>query len=416
MTVDPPKSNDWDSDAGHNLQVVRASARQKRKRRRNRKLTVLATLLTIVFAASLITLVYAGWRSTLRVTGGRDQLVTNPAAPGYTAEAMPTPVQMVAVTSGDGHLDSILLLTKGNEGSPVTVVPITPSLTAWDFEEAGPMTLADLFVGGGIDVLALRLGVDLTFGVTSFVDVPFATFEPLLAQIGDITIDLADNVYGLDENGNKFIKYGAGTLTLKPGEVAEFLSFSGFMEVELSRAMRSRSVWTQILDKVVESKTSLTLPDATVHGAPLLAELRGAGDKSFQMELLPTKEIPLYVSPPTVLDRVDADSMPAWVTQFVPFPTSAYPGQRWVVSLLNGTTDKNAIRSLAPRVVSAGGSIGLTGNAESFDIAKSKVEYTNEGAKAAAEKVAAQFGVTPTKVELMPSGIDVTVIVGKDLL
>ncbi len=436
MSVDPPTSDDWESDAGHNFQVVRASARLRRNRRRNRRVTIVATVLTAAFAVGMFALVYAGWRSTLRVTGGRERKVTDPAAPGYTAEAAPTPVQLLAVTNGDGGLNSLLLFIEGNGDAPVTVVPISSSLTAWDYEEAGPMTLTDLFAEGGMDVLSLRLGVDLTFGVTSFAETPFSAFDPLLAQIGEISIELSDNVYGLDENGEKYVRYPAGALTLQPPEVAEFLSFSGFMELEVNRNLRAKSVWTQIFDRIASGDAALELPDAVDEGVPLLVGLRDsdakagravsngdAGDGSeprasrrYAIEFLPTKDIPLYVSPPVVLDRVDADSMPNWVTRFVPFPISAYPGQRWVVSLLNGTSDQGVIRAVAPRVVSAGGAIGLTGNADSFDTEKSIVEYSNDAAQVAAETVAAQFGVTPTRVELMPSGIDVTVVVGKDLL
>ncbi|HTN99105.1 MAG TPA: LytR C-terminal domain-containing protein, partial [Microthrixaceae bacterium] len=169
----------------------------------------------------------------------------------------------------------------------------------------------------------------------------------------------------------------------------------------------------------------LELPQAVKASVPLLADLRESsakgdggkdGEKPFAIELLPTKDVPLYTSPPAVLDRVDATSISTWVTRFVPFPSSAYPGQRWVVNLLNGTSDKGVVRKVAPRIVEAGGSIGLTGNASSFDIEKSRVEYVTEDARTAAETVAAQFGISPTKVDLMPSGIDVTVVVGKDLL
>ncbi|MGB6057998.1 MAG: LytR C-terminal domain-containing protein [Microthrixaceae bacterium] len=418
--VDSRTGSDRDVDAGENLQVVRASARQRRNQRRRRRMTIVTTSLTVIFAVAMSVLVYAGWRSTLRVTGGRDQKVTDPAAPGYTAAVLPTPVELLAVTDGAGHLTTMLMFIAGNEKAPVTIVPVSRVLTAWDYEDAGPMPVGDLFSSGGMDVMTLRLGADLSFGITSFAEVPFAVFEPVLAQIGDLTIELADNVYGLDENGETYVNYGAGTLVLQPSEVQEFLTFSGFMELELNRALRARAVWTQVLDRVVESASSLELPDSAVQGAPLLAKLRGAastgeGGSPYSIEMLPTKDVPLYTSPPIVLDRVDADSMPAWVTQFVPFPTSAYPGQRWVVSLLNGTTDKNVIRSVAPRIVSAGGAIGLTGNGPSFDLAKSRVEYSTDEAKAAAETAAAQFGITPTKVDLMPSGIDVTVVVGKDL-
>ena len=83
--------------------------------------------------------------------------------------------------------------------------------------------------------------------------------------------------------------------------------------------------------------------------------------------------------------------------------------------ILNGTSDEQAARTLAPRIVAAGGEVALLGNAESFDLASSSVEYSTPEAKPAAEQIAAELGVSATSVEPSPNNVDVEVKVGKDL-
>jgi hypothetical protein len=112
---------------------------------------------------------------------------------------------------------------------------------------------------------------------------------------------------------------------------------------------------------------------------------------------------------------VDEAAMKSWVPSYVPYPTSAFPGQRASVNVLNGTTNPDAIRAVAPKVVAAGGEISLTGNADSFDIATSTVQYSTPEAKAAAEAIAAELGLTATASTDATESVDVTVVVGKDL-
>jgi hypothetical protein len=131
---------------------------------------------------------------------------------------------------------------------------------------------------------------------------------------------------------------------------------------------------------------------------------------------LPTKEVVLYTTPPVMLNQIDDLALPSWVGEFVPFPVSAYPGQRATVSMLNGTTDKRLSNLVAPKVVAGGGQIALAGNAASFDMTTSTVEYTETGSKAAAEAIAQQLGLPATLGADPNSNVDVTVTMGQDLL
>jgi hypothetical protein len=110
----------------------------------------------------------------------------------------------------------------------------------------------------------------------------------------------------------------------------------------------------------------------------------------------------------------DPAALPAYVARTVPFPTSAVPGQRARVRLLNGTTQKQAALLVSPKVVAAGGEISLLGNADSFDVESTEVQYVVREAKPAAEAIATALGVKATKAPATAGSIDVNVIVGRD--
>src|SRR5690606_33209178 len=80
--------------------------RVAQRRRGLRRLTLAQAGFTLLAAAVLAGLVLLGWRSAMRITGGRDEVVTDPTAPGYVAEVLPTAVTLVAVTGDAGELIS----------------------------------------------------------------------------------------------------------------------------------------------------------------------------------------------------------------------------------------------------------------------------------------------------------------------
>ena len=133
-------------------------------------------------------------------------------------------------------------------------------------------------------------------------------------------------------------------------------------------------------------------------------------------QVVPTTPLELYIVPPVVIHRLDEEAMPDWASAHVPFPVAAFPGQLASVAVLDGTGQDGAIETVSPEIVSAGAQISLTGNAESFEVAATRVEYRADQAKGAAQDIADALGVQAQKVEEMRADVDVTVVVGKDLL
>lgn len=458
MTLAPtenPAGSDDDrgpSDLGDEV-LVRPVVRQRRQQkeaRKNRRLVVVQAGLTALFVVALLALGWAGWSSAMRITGGTDDKVTDPNAPGYVAEAKPTSVTLIAFTTDDPvaagavepprseigeYLAGMLLVVDRTGDAGRTVSPIPAFTTLWEFEGSPPASAADVFASGGIDVLRLRLGADLSFGATRAAKVPVSMVGDVAELAGPITIELADDVLVGTSEEDAEVKYPAGELTLEPSEVPEFLSFFGFRDSESNRALRQELVWRELLggasddapgndDAAGSDSTDSTEvagdevdgdddADAVAMATGALADARADSDTVF--EVVPMLAIPMNVSPPVTLYRIDQMSMPQWVAAEVPFPISAFPGQRARVKLLNGTTDGAAIQSTAPKVVSANGEIAFTGNAESFEVAQTRVEWVRENAQAAAEQIAAALGVTATAApDTDDADVDVSVVVGAD--
>jgi hypothetical protein len=389
--------------------VVRQRAAVRKRRRR--RVLVGQVVFTVVAAGLLVALVAVGWRSAMRITGGSDEIVTDPAAPGYVAEVRPTPVTLIAVT-GDGEELIALLIVIDDPGTDgVTAVAMSPHTLLWDFEESGPKSAVNVFAEGGPDVLALRLGADLGFGSTETLVVPGSAVVELASGDGPVEISISDEVFSGEPDadpGDVELRYPSGRLELQPEEVDDFLAFTGYRESETARALRSAAVWEAVAGRVV-AEADVPDDEDLVAFVELLARL---DEPSTTYQVVPMTPVPLNVAPPVTIYRIDSEAMPAWVARNVPFPKAAYPGQLATVALLDGSGDAAALSRVAPTVVGAGAEIALTGNAESFDIATTRVEYHREEANAAAEEIAAALGVTARAGDR--SSVDVTVVVGKD--
>ena len=401
--------------------------------------------MTALFVVALVALAWAGWSAALRITGGSNDKVTDPDAPGYVAAVKPTSVTLLAFTSNappapgsvapptseEGHhLTGMLLVVDRGDGSR-TISPIPAFTTLWEFEGAQPASAAEVFADGGIDVLRLRLGTDLSFGTTAALTVPTSVIGDLAAGTGAVTIELADVLEGTSDD-DAAVRYPSGELTLEPDEIAEFLSFYGFRDSESNRALRQELVWKALLGEAgageqvsgtgspstgAESDDEARPDDEDLAAAiELLDEVRADGGAQFSV--VPMLAVPLNVSPPVTLYRIDQMSMPSWVAAEVPFPISAFPGQRARVELLNGTDDPAALQTVAPTVVGANGEVAFTGNAESFEVSRTRVEWAREDARVAAEQIATALGVTATAVstEVDTTNVDVVVVIGADRL
>lgn len=377
---------------------------------------------TLVFVALIVGLAVAGYRASLLITGGGTEKVTDPKAPGYVAEVRPTPVDMVALTAEDGSLAGVLIVSTSTAGAGGTVSALPANVSGSPGESGEYPSLATAFAEGGIDQLRMVLGTAMTFGFTSAEEISADDMTAIAGLAGPITVKNVDNLIDSPDRGTidmdpakETVRYRAGEVELQPADVAPFLSFAGIGEERDRQMLRHMAVWEQLLT-ALKGKDLSTLgsdaagDEATSAVADLLGELVG-GEIAYEPVPLVAVNIPGTLFSAMVPDPA---TLPAYVARVVPFPTSATPGQRARVELLNGTKNDQATLLVAPKVVAAGGEISLLGNASSFDVTATEVQYLAPEAREAAEEIAAALGVTATATSESSGGIDVRVVVGAD--
>ena len=404
--------------------VVAVVRRGRTSRRRRSRVVWAQVAATVVFAALLAGLAWVGYQASRHITGGGEAAVTDPTAPGYVAEVKPTTVDLVAVTDRAGKLASALIVTAGADGKGGTVSALPPTVVAPSADGTQQVALSQLLADGGSDALRQQLGLAMTFGFTSAETVSADTVASLARLAGPITVSNVDNLVAPPEgpiagsqDKPRVVRYPAGEMTLQPDEVTEFLAFAGADESEVNQALRHQVVWDALLTALkgkdasaLQSAAPSTQPGSDPGFTSILPDLL-KGDVSYEPVPLEAQTVPGTLFK---VYRPDPAALPAYVARTVPFPTAAAPGQRARVRLLNGTTRKEAALLVAPKVVAAGGEISLLGNADSFDVATTEVQYVVQEAKPAAEAIAAALGVTATKASETAGSIDVNVIVGRD--
>jgi hypothetical protein len=386
---------------------------------RGRRIVWWQAATTVFFVALLAALGLVGYRATLQITGGANEMVTDPDAPNFVAEVKPSPVDLIAVTSPEGELVSVLVLMPEPDGSGGTVVPVPADAALISEDEVGSVTLDTVFREGGLETLRSRLGQGLTFGFTDAFTMPAETLESLVRTAGPITINNPDNVNGRALDGSVVTLFRAGRITLEPDDVITYLrSTDGPVP---NQSLRHQAVWEAIisgldgkdLSELSELGSDEVLPGKEQTTATEVLPQLLAGDVRY--DTVPLTPIPV---PRTLFTAFipDPAAMPDFVARNVAAPTSGVPGQRARVRLLNGTPDRRLPATVVPDLVRAGGEVTFLGNAESFDVATTRVEYVVAEASGAAEAIAAELGVPATRAPRDIPNVDVNVVLGRDRL
>lgn len=391
-------------------------SKQLKQRRRKRRVVIFQAVLSVIFLAALIALLFAGYRLTMQLTGGQIERVTDPNAPNFTAEVTRSVVELIAFIDTEEQLATTLLVTQDHAAETRSISPLPSKIVVWEFEEAEIAGLDQVFAEGGIDELASRIGADLGVGITDTRVMPMSMVSQWAEQVGDISFRVPDNLISLDNHDE--VVYHSGTITLTPEEVAPFFEFVGYLESRQNSALRHLNAWEALFSAASEQN----LPDISDEWTALgeegtMTQLAAiATAPGTQFDLLPFREVPLYQLPPESIFGIDNVAIGAWQSRYVPKPTSAFPGQRTSVALLNGTNDNVVMDQMLSGIVAANGELALIGNADSFDVAASRIEYSQPLLADMAAEMGAALGITEIVEVLDSRNVDLTVIIGADFL
>lgn len=420
--------------------TVNRVVRQRTVARRRRRKRLLFTQggLTVVFVAALLLLALVGWDATLGITGGTEK-VTDPAAPGYVAEVKPTAVTLIAfdhqplgipefeevegqelmpIDEGKALATALLVVERSGE-QPAAISPIPAQTLLWPFEDSEAEPAGEVYSTGGIHALALRTGQGLTFGATETITVHTDMLLQLAQMAGPITVNVPDDVLVATqyEPPEYEVRYPHGALTLQPEEVPEYFRFRGDLETVSNFSLRLDLAWQELIKGAAASTAELNV-DANDADQAAFAEIM---DNVLRAETV-VAPLPFSTSPDGangaeeygLPEGIDSSAMPTWVTGQLPYPVSAYPGQRVKVEMLNGTSSPDALRTAAPLVIGANAEIAWTGNAESFDVAQTRVEYPRPELEPPARAIATALGVSATENPGLSSHGEIVVVIGTD--
>jgi hypothetical protein len=410
--------------------VSRQAARERRSAQRRRRRTaaptgrsgrrsgvVLYALATVLFVAGLVVLAWNGYRTSLEIRGGNElSQVTDPTKPGYEAQVRPTPTHLLVTTDDAGRVVDAALIVEGagRRGGAVVLIPGVTVVQG----EAEAQSLAKMAETQGMTAMVDAIQRVLGIGVTDAVVLDPAGIAALFEPSGPLLIDNADSLVRTTGEAQKEIVFPAGPLTLEPGRVAEYLAFVNEGESEVNRTVRAQVVWEAWMAQL--AATPVTRPetvldavdgDTQVDLGTIIDEL-AAGTVSFQQ--LPLERVPVPGTNGFAVYRPDDAEVAALISRLVPFPASAFPGQRPRVVVLNGTSDTDAALRAAPPIVAAGGQIVVIGNATSFGLESTRVEYHAPRQADAARRIAEALGVPAAVAGEQTEARDVTVTLGAD--
>lgn len=420
--------------------TVNRVVRQRTVARRRRRKRLLFTQggFTVFFVVALIVLALVGWNATLGITGGTEK-VTDPAAPGYVAEVKPTAVTLIAfdhqpigvpefeevegqelmpIDEGKALATALLVVERSGD-QPAAISPIPAQTMLWPFEDSQAESASDVYGTGGIHALALRAGQGLTFGATETVTVQTDMLVKIAQKAGPITVNVPDDVLEATqyEPPEFRVKYAHGPLTLQPEEVPEYFRFRGDLETVSNFSLRLELAWQELIKGAAAAPGELTVDPNDADQAAFAEIMENVLRPETVLAPLPFSTSPDGANGAAEFglpEGIDSSSMPTWVTGHLPYPVSAYPGQRVKVEMLNGTSSPDALRSAAPLVIGANAEIAWTGNAESSDVAQTRVEYPRAELEQPAQDIAKALGVTATENPELGSHAEIVVVVGTD--
>lgn len=399
----------------------RATQRRQRRaaprRPARRSGVVLYGLATLVFLAGLVVLAWKGYQTSLKIRGGNElSQVTDPTKPGYEAQVRPTPTHLVITVDSAGAVVDLAMIVEGagRKGGAVVLIPGVTVVQG----EAEAQSLAKIAETQGMPAMVDAVEAVLGIGVTDAVVVDPVQLNALFEPSGPLTIDNADSLVRSTGEAQKEIVFPAGPLTLEPSQVSEYLSFVNQGESEVNRTVRAQVVWEAWLAQL--GTTPVSRPDTIVDSVDgetqvdlgtLIDEL-AAGTVTFQQ--FPLERVPVPGTNGFAVYRPDEAEVVSLVSRLVPFPASAFPGQRPRVVVLNGTSDTDAALRAASPIVGAGGQIVVLGNASTFGLQSTKVEYHAPRHADAARRIAEALGVPAAVAGEQTEAKDITVTLGAD--
>lgn len=375
----------------------------------------------VLLAGLAVATVMLGLHAKDLVLNSRDGViarnVTDPAAPGFTAEVVPTPTLLVAQTTDKGELVGVAVMSIASTGGGGTAL-FFPADLVITLPNGDASSLAKVYADAGsagdagIAALRQQLGRLVDADIDSSIVLGSKTLADLVAPVAPLRYTLIDNVRAV-QNGvtNTLLRAGpvsistvdqvqAATEVLSPGEST------------INRTGRQILFWQAWLDAVRRAPNPASVLPPFDSGLPRFAKALATGTAEPVFEQAPFVE---RTFKGITLLTADVSAIRAITSRMIPYPQAYQPGARLLVEVRNGVGDLTRNEPMNRRIVAAGGQIVVLGNTDAFGVAQSAVVFYNEENRSRVEALARAIGVANVQLVDRPgSSIEATVTIGAD--
>ena len=367
-------------------------------------------------------------------TGGlgmlRDLLPTEePEAPSEATASEVGGRSLALVTvegAGAGAAATRLSVLAEDHATGAATALLVPTATVAEIPGHGTFSLAEAHGLGGGDLTRLSLGNLLGVRLDGVAAIDRAGWGQVLGEIGPVEVTTSRTL--IDSDGEVVAE--AGTSVLQGAALARFLTARIPGEGELEALPRVQQVLAGLLDAVAEDPglvdrlLALEAPDGTptiaTEDPQLLAEMFTGLAEARTEERLTTLTLPVVPLGSGAEDgyRVDAARAEAVVTERLAgsLPRGEMVGGR-DVQILNGNGVPRIGLEVAERLSDGGYRIVLTGNADRFTYATTRIVLHDGSAEQleVGRDVQQRLGVGELELAATPgSVVDVTIVVGAD--
>lgn len=372
--------------------------------------TWLLPLMSVVLAAAIPLLVWYALSAILDSTDGTVQeVVTDPAAPGYEATVNPSPSHMVLSLDPAGDLAMVTILSLGSNDIGGTVLHIAPETVLSgnpNFER-----IIDAYRLEGPDRTRLVVANLIDVNVDELTVLDEAQWQLLTQPVGSIPVDIDTSLTELGDDGPTVI-YPAGNVIVAPSDVSSFLGWVNPGEHPIDRAARHEAFWQAWLARITASDDPNIVPGEVESGIGRF--VRGIAASTPLIEVPPGTPVTLDSGVPGT--EIDIAGLRLFVAEMIPFPLPASPGDRPTVKLLDGVGQLDLAGVYTPPIVRNRGRVITIGNVSpAFGVEQTSVIYHDRKWEAEALAIAEALGATSVDFESEDDVVfDVTVIIGED--
>jgi hypothetical protein len=370
----------------------------------------------LIVAGLAVTTVLLGLDAKDLVLNSRDgtiaRNITDPSAPGFSAEVVPTSTLLVLQTDEKNQLVSVVVMSLASADGGGTML-FFPSDLVVQPTATTSATLAKLYADASpegeaaVSRVVTRL---LDADVDSSITIGAATLEALIKPVAPVRYTLRDNVRAV-QGGNTVILLKSGLVSITTADQIDAATeVLGPGEASINRFARQVDFWRAWLDQVSAASDKTAALPAFDSALVRFVRTLGSGTTSIEQAKFTEKAFngfPLLVA--------DAAGIKAIAQQMIPYPQEYEPGARLHVEVRNGVGDLARNEPMNRKIVLAGGQIVVLGNTEAFGVAESSVVFYSEDNRTRVEAFARQVGLpAPQFVDRPGSSIDLTVTIGGD--